>query len=728
MTSPDIAKFGCRFLLLANLATGDVVAAVIAVDGTACTLSNAILSANADAAIGGCTAGAGADDLVLGADVSLVTPATPVVEGSPSGLPAITSEVIIAAGAGAVIERSLAIGCSQIGISPFRLFEVSAGGDLTLLGLTLRNGCVFPPVVAWPASGGAVLVQAGGALKIEGCRLENNRAIGALATQTGLARGGAVAVLGGRLEIVDSVFVGNSVLGTDPHGGALAVESGEVVAVTASEFSGNHAGPNPGPGLGSPSFGGAISLRDTVTGTLAHLRFDANTVGLEPSASFVGPATGGGLAVEGGRVGELRDSLFVGNSAAAGPSSVPGGLPAHGGGLANTGVIEVIARTTFSGNQALGYDLGEGRGGGLDNSGWIGEIVSSTFVANTAQGGTGLHITSGPSLGGGLANVGAIGWISASTFAGNLCPQPFFTSITLGGGLYNATDGIAPDDGLRLVDTLLAGNVATNGADCYSTGTVSSLGFNLAQAPDASCVFASTGDIVGEDPLTTPPADNGCTIALPGGGCAPTVAFAANSPAVDAGLCETAGTEVDARGAVRPFDVAAVPNAAGGDGCDIGAFELDGALATVHLGLSVAESVDPVAGGSGAGNLVYTVALASLGSAAANGISVAVTLPLPTGVTLDTVTPSTGSWDGAAWTLPSLPSGGQATLTATLTAGFATSGGPDVLSLAAAVSAASGHSGELAADVERTSVNEGVFYGTFESGDTSLWSLTVGGN
>ena len=44
------------------------------------------------------------------------------------------------------------------------------------------------------------------------------------------------------------------------------------------------------------------------------------------------------------------------------------------------------------------------------------------------------------------------------------------------------------------------------------------------------------------------------------------------------------------------------------------------------------------------------------------------------------------------------------------------------------MTAATGHDGELAADVERTSVIEGVFYGTFESGDTALWSLTVGGS
>jgi hypothetical protein len=171
-----------------------------------------------------------------------------------------------------------------------------------------------------------------------------------------------------------------------------------------------------------------------------------------------------------------------------------------------------------------------------------------------------------------------------------------------------------------------------------------------------------------------------------------------------------------------------VPNAAGGDGCDIGAFELAGGLAAVHLGLNVADSADPVGSGSGPGNLSYTVALASLGSATASGIAVSVPLSLPPEVAFDSATASLGSWDGATWTVPSLPSGGQATLTLVLTVGLGTSGGTDVLSLSAAVTAATGHSGEFATDVERTSVIEGIFFDAFESGDTSAWSLTVGGS
>ncbi len=54
-------------------------------------------------------------------------------------------------------------------------------------------------------------------------------------------------------------------------------------------------------------------------------------------------------------------------------------------------------------------------------------------------------------------------------------------------------------------------------------------------------------------------------------------------------------------------------------------------------------------------------------------------------------------------------------------------GGTDVVGLSAVVTAATGHSGELASDAEATTVVEGVFIDGFQAGDTSAWSITVGG-
>ena len=587
--------------MILALGAGAGRAAVIAVDGTTCSLGNAILSANGDAAVGGCTAGAGADTLVLGADVVLTAPVTAAVEGGPSGLPAIASAVAIQAGAGSIVERSNALACEAGDAASFRLLEVGAGGNLALVGLTLRNGCIAAAGTGAIASGGAVLLLAGGALKIVGCELWGNTARGGPegGSQTaGAARGGAVASLGGSLEIVGSTFSGNEVIGFDARGGAVAVEAGDLRAITWSRFEGNRASPVPvGPFLSNPSSGGAIALREANAGSLAHLLIAGNLAGRGAAAGAVGgSASGGGISVTGGHLKELRDSLFSANIARAGGNWNLAYSAGRGGGLANSGFIDTIARATYSANRALGDWGGVGLGGGLDNTGEIGRIVAASMFANSAEGGLGAHLVQGDSLGGGIANLGSIAEIAASSFVGNDCLEHpnSFLAYSAGGGIYNATDDVAPDDGLRLVDTLLAGNVATNGADCYSTATLVSLGFNLAESPDLSCSFASPGDIVGEDPQPLPPGDNGCTIALPGGGCLPTVAITATSPAVDAGRCGEAGTEIDARGAIRPSDLACRAQRGWRRRLRLGAFELDacarnGAPRTQPS----AESIDP---------------------------------------------------------------------------------------------------------------------------------------
>lgn len=733
MTSGYIARIVGALLLLVGSTSGGAGAAVIAVDGTACNLGNAILSANGDAAVGGCTTGAGTDTLVLGADAVLTSPVTASLEGGPSGLPAISSAIVITAGAGTVIERSNALTCVGPDPAAFRLLEVAAGGDLTLVGLTLRNGCVAAADIGAIASGGAVLVLAEGTLRIDDCALVGNTARGGPeggSETAGAARGGAVASLGGSLDIVGSTFSGNEASGFDARGGAVAVEAGDLGSVTWSRFEGNRASPAPaGAFLSNPNSGGALSLRDADAGSLAHLVIAGNLAGREAASTGIGgPATGGGIALTDSRLRELRDALISANVARAGAGSSLLAADGLGGGLANSGFIDTIARTTFSANQALGYSGGTGRGGGLDNSGGIGRLVSTTLAENSAESFGPLHMGTHRSLGGGLANSGRIVEIAASTFVGNFVTSSFLGGESKGGGLYD--DGtLFAAGGAAARDSLFAGNYASIGHECWTAGGFLSLGFNLQQVvDDFSCAFAAPGDLTNLDPVVLPLADHGCTTLLPNGTCLPTAALAEDSPALDAGLCSAAGTETDARGAVRPFDIAAVANAPGGDGCDIGAFERDGQLAAVHLGLSVADSIDPVASGSGAGNLLYSVALSSLGSATADGVVVAAPLSLPPGVSAVSVTASLGSWNGGTWTVGSLPSGATAELTFLLTVGFGTAGGTDMLSLSAAVTAATGHDGEFAADVERTSVVEGVFYGTFESGDTSLWSQTVGGS
>jgi hypothetical protein len=99
-------------------------------------------------------------------------------------------------------------------------------------------------------------------------------------------------------------------------------------------------------------------------------------------------------------------------------------------------------------------------------------------------------------------------------------------------------------------------------------GNFSSAGYNLVGAADGSSGWSGL-DQVGTtnspiDPLLGPLQDNG--------GPTLTMALRWGSPAIDAG--KSVGLTTDQRGAVRPFDFPSITNAPGGDGSDIGAFEV----------------------------------------------------------------------------------------------------------------------------------------------------------
>jgi hypothetical protein len=122
----------------------------------------------------------------------------------------------------------------------------------------------------------------------------------------------------------------------------------------------------------------------------------------------------------------------------------------------------------------------------------------------------------------------------------------------------------------------------TTGASSSETpddvaGTFSSGGYNFIGDADGSTGFTATGDQTGTtsspiDPLLGPLQDNGGTIVLPDGSYVFTMALSSTSPCLDKG--NSFGLSTDERGYRRPVDFSNVPNASGGDGADIGAYEL----------------------------------------------------------------------------------------------------------------------------------------------------------
>jgi hypothetical protein len=123
-------------------------------------------------------------------------------------------------------------------------------------------------------------------------------------------------------------------------------------------------------------------------------------------------------------------------------------------------------------------------------------------------------------------------------------------------------------DGMGISNTIIAKNTDSNGnPDC--NGTFGSSGYNLIGNNSGATITPATGDQIGTadspiDPMLGPLQDNG--------GPTQTRALLSGSTAIDKG--DSSGSTTDQRGFTRPVDNPAIPNATGGDGSDIGAFEV----------------------------------------------------------------------------------------------------------------------------------------------------------
>jgi hypothetical protein len=182
--------------------------------------------------------------------------------------------------------------------------------------------------------------------------------------------------------------------------------------------------------------------------------------------------------------------------------------------------------------------------------------------------------------------------LTNSTITGNTTPL-IGAGIAVNGGTTNITNstitanhnqtglagGINAGGTVNLRSSILAGNTNDSIVDTSPnfTGTINSLGYN---------VIGHLGTPPYDAPYTAHPTDQvGVTDAqlnlgplANNGGPTPTHAPGAGSVAIDKG--HSSGSTADQRGLTRPCDLAAVANAAGGDGGDAGAVEVQGACAT----------------------------------------------------------------------------------------------------------------------------------------------------
>lgn len=295
---------------------------------------------------------------------------------------------------------------------------------------------------------------------------------------------------------------------------------------------------------GRGSFGAGIRNSEaslTLTGVVVR----------ENEATDEAGAEGGGIYSEGPLT--LRESVVRENVARA--TGNGGGLTkALGGGIVAIGPLTIEA-STISGNVAEADGDGSAttaQGGGLLAG--SGAIVSRSTISGNAVVASGAAPQLRAQGGGMQADEAAI---IASTLARNSSSS---TGLALGANIHSVVS-------TTLHDTLLADPLG--GADSCSGGLApgseefTSGGFNLDE--DGSCELGKSSDLVGVvaglDPAL---GDNG--------GPTPTHALLDGSIAIDRGNSFGLGT--DQRGLPRPSDFPAISNKEGGDGSDIGAFEL----------------------------------------------------------------------------------------------------------------------------------------------------------
>ena len=470
------------------------------------------------------------------------------------------------------VERSTAGG-----IPDFRIFHFSGVSDITISGLSVGNGSTGA------ADGGAMLNDSGGTVVITDCVFGENA--------TGNGAGGCLYNTG-TMTIANSTLSGNRVTGGG-NGGVIDNE-GNLDLTNCSLDSNSTTSGNGGAvyNAGSMSLTGCdVSLNLATSGGNGAGIYNSGDITITDSvlAQNVG-GNGGALYADG--TSTITNTTFIGNS------TVGGG---NGGAIYGIDLTD-LTNCTLSNN----WTTDGGNGGGIYALGTV-NVANSTLNGNSAAGGDG---------GGNYSDDGTVSVINCTVSA----------NFTAGGG---DGGGIAsPFVPISIKNTIVALNTA-DGTGPDVVGDFTSQGFNLIGQSDGSTGFTNgvNGDQAGTtasplDPLLGPLQDNG--------GPTFTQALLFGSPAIDQGAAATGPATdpstgdpiiTDQRGMTRPVDFPNIVNATGGNGSDIGAFEVQ--MPSHLLNISTRANVQTgdnvlIGGFIVTGSVMKTVAIRAIGPSLAN--------------------------------------------------------------------------------------------------------------
>jgi hypothetical protein len=466
-----------------------------------------------------------------------------------------------------------------------RLFKISPGAHLTLENLTLAAGNADGPNYGtnYDGESGGIIYNEG-TLEVGRCVLEfgatGNGQSGIYSTGGKGGDGGAI-YNGGQLLIWQTYIWGNN------------CGLGSVNAFTG-------AGGNGGNGGGIYN-AGSMTMNDcTITGAWS----GPGTNGVFPPPAWV---AGGGVlsinpeapGVSGGNGGDGAGiynagkatinfstiySTFCGNggNGSNGDGAGNGGVGGNGGGIFNTGKLAINTCTIYSNGTGLGGTGGDGYydgsggnggdagcGGGICNNGTF-NSTSCTIAFN-------------------LANAGGNGGNSYSFTIGTYVPPGIGGMGGVGGGIFNNledTNATTRNTMIAINDAFFGGNGGTNyggstnpivgpsgsnGTGFDVAGDFTSGGFNLISWIDGGTGFTngSNNDLVGDDAHFMDPLLGFIQM---NGGLTPTLALQWGSVGIDQG--NSFGVHQDQRGKLRPYKYSSLSRPPGGDGSDIGAYEL----------------------------------------------------------------------------------------------------------------------------------------------------------